>query len=613
MHLTSVTAMMKADEAFNQWKSIDPNPGILVDFYGEMLAATRSILSHCWGPAIEEVQYGELQRLATMTVKERQEIRNRRGYHKILDTCRQASEDRLSWVWVDTCCVKKESSSELSEAINSMYQWYASSDRCYAYLYDMDDFALPADCDEKRFPGLNGWPKWFSRGWTLQELVAPSEVNFFNRKWEPIGSKKSLASILSSITRIPRSILEEGFSSNCSSVAQVISWAADRRTARVEDQAYSLSGLLGVHMPMLYGEGRNAFHRLQLEVIRVYNDQSIFAWGWTRTTGGSSTFLADDPNCFRDCSDIVVMDHHRFTRAIREELSNDEHVRISEIRVFTGANAGIQIWLPLKPCRRSSSFFEAKLACRDQSDGYSGPLTITLGLFQSTYFRYVGNFGTPYLAKMLFQQLLLPYQNGSSHGHFSFNLDLRALSHDGFAQQHAFPKDLESRDNSLTLSNTHDFAIVVFRHTTWKTHFALALCYCYGHHLARVICNEDQPVKHIQMDTLEDALCMAEEWSSPNALYLLHTVPLPQTIQGVRMVCKQLPKPEKGCIVMIEVTQCFCYSPQKKMDSQLIDGLNLPGLMYPCYKQQDPVFTLLVDSMAMCLAAGISTIRVWGK
>ncbi|KAI6014645.1 hypothetical protein EDC04DRAFT_2578630, partial [Pisolithus marmoratus] len=96
----------------------------------------------------------------------------------------------LSWVWVDTCCINKESSSELSEAINTMYQWYASSDRCYAYLYDMDDFALPADCDEKRFPGLNGWPKWFSQGWTLQELVAPSEVNFFNRCRESILSTR---------------------------------------------------------------------------------------------------------------------------------------------------------------------------------------------------------------------------------------------------------------------------------------------------------------------------------------------------------------------------------------------------------------------------------------
>ncbi|KAI6041072.1 HET-domain-containing protein [Pisolithus marmoratus] len=293
---------------------------VLKEFYGAGLAKKKyAILSHCWGVEEEgekEVLFEDMKQLLTMSDKERKEIRGRTGYKKIIATCRQAQEDELEWVWIDTCCINKESSSELSEAINSMYKWYANAELCYAYLHD-----TLGDSWTKRIESM-ATPKWFSRGWTLQELIAPKGVDFFDQEWEWIGDKAKLVWTLSEITRIPEKVLKEGLQKALSSVkdcerpsvAQIISWAADRTTTREEDRAYSLLGLLGVHMPMLYGEGKNAFRRLQLEIIRTSNDQSIFAWGWTRKSGWSSSFLADDPSCFRDCNRLVSQRRAHVTR-----------------------------------------------------------------------------------------------------------------------------------------------------------------------------------------------------------------------------------------------------------------------------------------------------------
>ena len=119
--------------------------------------------------------------LANMEKGEMNVIRGRAGYKKILDTCLQAQKDGYEWVWVDTCCIDKRSSAELSEAINSMYRWYANAKVCYAYLHDVNNF-FPIERDDKKYPNSNGWPEWFSRGWTLQEMIAPSDVQFFNEK-----------------------------------------------------------------------------------------------------------------------------------------------------------------------------------------------------------------------------------------------------------------------------------------------------------------------------------------------------------------------------------------------------------------------------------------------
>ncbi|KIM59673.1 hypothetical protein SCLCIDRAFT_57695, partial [Scleroderma citrinum Foug A] len=236
-----------------------------------------AILSHRW--IGQEVDYDEIVELAKMDEETRVEIRQREGYRKILDSCKQAEKDGYKWLWVDTCCIDKQSSAELSEAINSMYRWYENAQVCYAYLHDVLDSPFPVAHDSERYAtAKSDWPEWFSRGWTLQEMIAPSNVQFFNKNWQHIGDKRTLARTLELITGVPEHVLTDGLYGNQPCVAQIMSWAADRTTTRVEDRAYSLMGLLGVNMPMLYGEGKKAFHRLQLELIRTSNDQSIFAW-----------------------------------------------------------------------------------------------------------------------------------------------------------------------------------------------------------------------------------------------------------------------------------------------------------------------------------------------
>ncbi|KAI6118511.1 heterokaryon incompatibility protein-domain-containing protein, partial [Pisolithus croceorrhizus] len=234
-----------------------------------------AILSHRWG---EEVDYEEMIGLMKMEEEEREEVKQRHGYQKIIKSCEQAVKYGYKWLWIDTCCIDQRSSAELSEAINSMYQWYQNAQICYVYLNDVGESTFPTKKDADKFDKSNGWPEWFARGWTLQELIAPKEVIFFNKNWVAIGNRRQLASTLETITRIPREVLTDGRDGKGLSVAQIMSWAAERKTTRVEDRAYSLMGLFGVNMPMVYGEGKKAFQRLQLEIIRISTDQSIFAW-----------------------------------------------------------------------------------------------------------------------------------------------------------------------------------------------------------------------------------------------------------------------------------------------------------------------------------------------
>ncbi|KAI6038690.1 heterokaryon incompatibility protein-domain-containing protein, partial [Pisolithus marmoratus] len=234
-----------------------------------------AILSHRWGT---EVSYEAMVGLMKMEEQERKEVMDCDGHQKITKSCKQAKRDGYKWLWIDTCCIDKRSSSELSEAINAMYRWYQNARVCYAYLNDVDEPVFPTEQDNSKFTKSNGWPEWFMRGWTLQELIAPKQVEFFNKDWVPIGNKQRLAPTLTNITRIPREVLRDGLSRKRLSVAQIMSWAARRVTTREEDRAYSLMGLFGVKMPMLYGEGKNAFQRLQLEIIRISSDHSIFAW-----------------------------------------------------------------------------------------------------------------------------------------------------------------------------------------------------------------------------------------------------------------------------------------------------------------------------------------------
>ncbi|KAI6102869.1 heterokaryon incompatibility protein-domain-containing protein [Pisolithus sp. B1] len=270
--------------------------------------AHYAILSHRWEEP--EVKYEEMIGFTKMEVEERKEVKRRHGYQKIIKSCEQAVKDGYKWLWIDTCCIDKRSSSEQSEAINSMYRWYQNAQVCYVYLNDVDESTFPAEQDLIKFAESNGWPEWFMRGWTLQELIAPKEVKFFNKNWEYIDNKCQLAPTLKRITGIPHEVLTSGLAEDRLSVAQIMSWAARRVTTRVEDRAYSLMGLFRVNMPMVYGEGKKAFQRLQLEIIRVSSDQSIFAWSLQIPRAGS--VLAEDPSDFWDCGEVRKVEPDEF-------------------------------------------------------------------------------------------------------------------------------------------------------------------------------------------------------------------------------------------------------------------------------------------------------------
>ena len=398
MRLINIEAFLTRESLIEEGKPVDCCTKVLN--FRDDEKTDYAILSHRWMKEEVEVDYREMIKLAKMTVEERNEIRQRDGYRKIHQSCEQARANGYEWLWVDTCCIDKRSSAELSEAINSMYRWYQNAKVCYAYLHDVPGPSFPTASDEEKYPKFNGWPEWFSRGWTLQELIAPSNVQFFNKDWQSIGDKRAHAPTLRNITGIPEHILIHGLFGNRPCVAQIMSWAARRTTTRVEDRAYSLMGLLNVNMPMLYGEGKKAFHRLQLEIIRASNDQSIFAWDVSRIeylqSGGTRecSILADDPSNFRACGEMELMGHDEFIGFLQGDISQEELDSIDEDQLgsFPTTNRGIQIWLLLCPFFGSSPRrFRAWLPCR--RGPRASPVTMAFTQLESNFYRQLSMFG----------------------------------------------------------------------------------------------------------------------------------------------------------------------------------------------------------------------------
>ena len=243
-----------------------------------------AILSHTWGD--NEYLFGD---------KDDPDRRESAGFKKIAGCCVLAARQGYEYLWVDTCCIDKTSSAELTESINSMYRWYQDSHICYVYLADFV-FEKAQHTNGVKFRDC----RWFRRGWTLQELLAPSHVVFYDAEWMEIGSKSVLQSLLTDICGISTRHLSHPKEA---SVAAKMSWASGRGTTREEDVAYSLLGLFEINMPLIYGEGQNAFFRLQREIIQSSSDESIFAW--TDRELEYSGLLARSPECFRGSSDIV--------------------------------------------------------------------------------------------------------------------------------------------------------------------------------------------------------------------------------------------------------------------------------------------------------------------
>ena len=228
---------------------------------------TYAILSHTWGADGDEVTFKDLIGGTS---------KSKPGYDKIRFCGEQAARDGLRYFWVDTCCIDKSDSTELSEAINSMFRWYRDAAQCYVYLSDVSRAALDINDEFSQLPWESDFRKsrWFTRGWTLQELLAPASVEFFSKEGEKIGNKKSLERYIGEITGIPVKALQGSHLSNFS-VAERISWQKSRETTRQEDKAYSLLGICDVYMSLIYGEGRdNAFKRLREEIDKASKGKS---------------------------------------------------------------------------------------------------------------------------------------------------------------------------------------------------------------------------------------------------------------------------------------------------------------------------------------------------
>ncbi|KAI5992780.1 heterokaryon incompatibility protein-domain-containing protein [Pisolithus albus] len=486
MRLLDVGAVLDREKDI---RTVDPETEVMRELDDNGIR--YAILSHRWG---NEVTYEQMIGLTAMNPRKRDDVRQRNGYQKIIKSCEQAKKDGYGWLWVDTCCIDKRSSSELSEAINSMYRWYRNSKMCYVYLHDVEEREFPAEQNFSKFSSSNGWPEWFSRGWTLQELIAPKRATFFNKDWVSIGAKQDMTYTLENITRIPEEVLvDETILRSTESrerpcIAHIMSWAVDRKTTRVEDRAYSLLGLFDVNMPLLYGEGLKAFQRLQLEIIRVSSDHSIFAWNRKVRPGRHRSVLANDPSYFRGCHDIANVAPSRFVEEIEKYICESElavatdqgklssfrrSVDSTQLLRWDVTNLGIHTSLPVLSNRDDHSLYKAILPC---SDRYGNLITVDLEFdrprFRHTYPAPVGDL--PVYTYPEFRSLYLDCSQQTDERNYRVRLQDGDASSYGFTRCGTFP--LEVAGNTVTFSCTGDTLVVlVYANDDARCRFAVGL------------------------------------------------------------------------------------------------------------------------------------------
>ncbi|KAF5684015.1 beta transducin [Fusarium denticulatum] len=315
-----------------------------------------AILSHVWGD--DEVTFKDV------ASGDPEEALHLKRYSKLRESCRMARSFKLDYLWIDTCCIDKSSSAELSEAINSMFRWYAESTICIAFLED-----VPSSESEEEWTKTFVDSRWFTRGWTLQELIAPGKVIFYGRDWQRLGSRAELKEDIKTATGINYELLDathhmaEIRQSQLGefSVAQKMFWAAGRETTRPEDIAYCLLGIFDINMPLLYGEGQvKAFKRLQEEILKSTDDESIFAWRQPRYRVEGKTYwslLANSPSAFdlgqtsRDLNGMVPQ--------------RSKYLSLRSGSSMSMTNRGLDLELPLTPfpIDTSGTIFLAFLNC----------------------------------------------------------------------------------------------------------------------------------------------------------------------------------------------------------------------------------------------------------
>lgn len=301
------------------------NPISLVHFEGSNVSGVAipryAILSYTWGD--EEISFQDMH-------GERELVQRKAGYKKLRDSCAQSLKDGYDYIWIDTCCIDKSSSAGLSESINSMYRWYKKSAVCYVYLGDVTG-GVPF----RQREDSGALPRWYSRGWTLQELIVPENVRFYNQFWTFLGTKLEHMTAISNVTGIDLYALGGGDLTKLT-IARRMSWVATRQTTRSEDMAYCLLGIFDINMLLLYGEGDNAFIRLQQEIMNVSDDQSIFAW-WDDDSMEyyhedygerfeRHGLLASSPAYFRTSGTVVQFQSQRSGRSI--SMSTNQGLKV---------------------------------------------------------------------------------------------------------------------------------------------------------------------------------------------------------------------------------------------------------------------------------------------
>ena len=494
-----------------------------------------AILSHCWQE--DEVDFEAVNTLTRDT------LQNHHSGTKVIHSCREARRQGLKWLWIDSCCIDEV---ERQKAINSMYQWYRCSKVCFAYLHDVAD-VFPQKVNNK-----TKWPRWLFRGWTLQELIAPAELVFFNQKWEGIGDRTSLAATLNNITRIPEILLQDNGPrpiqrelTDTFSVAQIMSWAADRETREPEDRAYSLAGLFGVFLEVKYGEGASdAFQRLQEVLIKEYEDQSIFSWSTLPKTG---SVLAESPSDFRDCADVIRRDLHSLAQRSRSTL----------------CQGSVKIPLRVTRCLGSSYIFRAELACCHR--GNTQPITITLAESNEVYHRIFES-ESFHLSNEIEEREIYLWCRPVHPSAFTF--DISNLPKSIILGNDLLQRDSEDRTMQLT-SSQHQ--TIRYRHiasgTSHTQHikgtFGIFFGFCIGRGSVHV--DRDGPSKEITSDVVHHANCIrhtqkevaAREALEESKVKLIRHFHIPHTLQAVELVYEN--RGWKVGVVTLKVVRCVGY------------------------------------------------------
>jgi hypothetical protein len=225
-------------------QSIDHEHFSLVWREGEQIPP-YAILSHTWSfhDPNEEVTYQDIIDNA---------YRNKAGFKKLQFCSKQAAKHDIRYFWVDTCCIIRSDSHELQRSITCMFKWYQNAKRCYVYL---SDAAISMENGTEHVNGMTDFDhcRWFKRGWTLQELLAPRIVEFYDQDGRRLGDRKTLENEIHEITKIPREAIR-GRPLDSFTVEERLSWMQGRETKVAEDEAYCLLGIFGVSMPLVYGE-----------------------------------------------------------------------------------------------------------------------------------------------------------------------------------------------------------------------------------------------------------------------------------------------------------------------------------------------------------------------